>query len=308
MTSATELSGSDTVCARAARSAALAIGIDAVRDRQPLRSTRVALIDGPVDRTHSALAHARIAAMGDGMTSSSEAIAHATGVASVLVGSGPELLGLAPEASVLNYSISLSRDPSRTTGSAIEALCAAVDDAVTRHVDVILIPLALRAESISIADLGMLHRTMGRAAQHGVPVIASDANDSIASRRGGDNWEQFAAVLGVYGVSRRGQLMNGCSRVAAGRTCAVLAPGEQIPTAAVGDGASLRSGSSFATAIVAGVFLALAARFPSASAADIRLALTHPLDSVSSSIARATFIDAESSLSILNRLTARGPL
>jgi cyanobactin maturation PatA/PatG family protease len=211
----------------------------------------VAILDGPVDVAHPCLCGAKLSTLptvAPAVTTTGHASQHGTHVASLIFGQGDPIAGLAPDCAGLLIPIfSDSADGSIRSCSQLD-LARAIDQAVVAGADIISISAGQLANSVEAEDY--LAKAVRNCEQKNVLIVAAAGND------GCDCLHVPAAVpsvLAVGAMDRQGAPLASSNWGAAYLTQGIVAPGEQILGAAPGGGTDEKSGTSFATAIVAGV-------------------------------------------------------
>jgi subtilisin family serine protease len=210
------------------------------------RGIRIALLDTGV-AAHASLESARIVlASGE----PGDAHGHGTAVASLLVGSGPPVHGLAPGAELLVYPV---LDASGA-GNAFE-VAAAIVAATDRGADLISLSAGARGDSAALRE------AVEYALARGVVIVASAGNDGVRVIAYPAAYEGVIAVGAIDAQSSLTDFSN------TGVGLDLLAPGVGLYTASA-DGHYLEfSGTSAAAPIVAGVIAGLAAEDPFLSTA-----------------------------------------
>lgn len=215
----------------------------------PARIT-IGLIDGVPDCDHPCLRGAHIALVKqDAVSPHGEAVAHATFLASMLVGSGTHVLGLCPECHLLAVG---SLDAQMLDGSSsVAAIARRLGDSVIAAcrggAEVIMLPLDIAPHPSSAWR--PLIQALAAAASAGVRTIIPIGNTAgFAS--------PILAACGVIPVAAIGSAAQHRWGTAVSRS-AIAAPGVSIQGATSGGGYAVRSGSSFAVAFVAAAFALL---------------------------------------------------
>jgi cyanobactin maturation PatA/PatG family protease len=210
-------------------------------------SLRVAVLDGPVDRTHPCFAGAGLTLLQTvpGTPPGAGAMSlHGTHVASILFGqpAGP-VPGIAPACHGLLAPV--FRDGARL--SQLE-LARAIEQALDAGARLISVSGGERAPGGRADDL--LERALRRCADAGVLVVAAVGND------GCDCLQVPAAVDSVLAVGAAavdGAALRSSNWGKEYRANGILAPGQRIDGAEPGGGVRELSGTSFATPVVAGI-------------------------------------------------------
>ena len=228
----------------------------------------VAVLDGPVDRAHPALAGADLetveAAVPAVARHGGPATRHGTAVASLIFGRhAPEnpVRGMAPGCRGLVVPIFDDADSSGETRAdePFRPVCSQLDLARA-----ILLAVEHGARIINIsagqplpasAAYPVMADAVDRAVRRGVLVVAAAGND-------GCECEHIPAampgVLAVGAMDSRGQPIASSNWGSSYRSAGLLAPGTGLLAARAGGGTSVVGGTSFATAIVAGAAALLA--------------------------------------------------
>ncbi|MEV6968616.1 S8 family serine peptidase [Hamadaea sp. NPDC051192] len=222
----------------------------------------VAVIDSGVDASHPDLSGSVLSGA-DFSTSSStssgdgrrDAIGHGTGMASLIAGHS-KTHGVAPAAKILPVRVGTAEGDSIATGAGIRW---AVDHGA-------------RVISISLGNSAPDPRervAVEYALAHDVVIIAAAGNKPEASTV--QYPAKFEGVIAVCATDSKGSLS---SHSVTGPEVALCAPGEKVSHAGAKHGYFLGTGTSDATAIVAGVAALLRAKDPQLSAADVIHRLT----------------------------------
>jgi subtilisin family serine protease len=255
-------------------------------------ATRIALIDGAIQRNHVTLAGAAI----EQTTSadSTEGSAHATFIASILVGRGTGVLGLSPGCTLVSLPVA---DAQFTQGmlSAPEAasrLAQAVMQALALGVHVIQLSMQFSFELS--ASFRVLSDALLAASARGVRTVIAAGNQGPA---GANAVLRSAGVVPVVSAHLDGTPASTAALGPAVGARGLLAPGINIPGAAIPSGSATRSGSSFAAAFVTGAFALLRCHYPHLSTDAIWDALLSPRPR-SRSIAPPA-LDADASFAML---------
>lgn len=197
---------------------------------------KIAVLDGPVDRSSIAAEH--LAPAG--------ALEHGTSICSIIAGSADGLVpGIAPSCELLSLPIF---DAGENTICTQERLAEAIEQAVTAGARIINISASQQGGLL--AAKASLLRSVEVASAHDAILVAATGNDGCAcdtipaSIPGviavGTHAADNAPVLwSNWGPGHRGQ--------------GLTAPGIQIPSACVGGGLCRATGTSFAAAIVSAV-------------------------------------------------------
>ncbi|MEU9703486.1 S8 family serine peptidase [Streptomyces sp. NPDC047981] len=237
------------------------------RPGEPFGDPRVcvALLDGPVDLSHPCFAGAdltRLDTLVQEPAGRGPMSVHGTHVAGILFGGpGTPAPGLAPRCRGLILPV--FRDDGDGRVPQLD-LARAIEQAVEAGAHVINISGGERAADGQADPL--LDRALRLCAERGVLVVSAVGND------GADTLQVPAAVpsvLAVGAAAADGRPLDISNWGAAYRTHGILAPGQDIESAAPGGGLVSLTGSSFATPLVAGTAaLLVAAQLAAGAAAD----------------------------------------
>jgi type VII secretion-associated serine protease mycosin len=234
--------------------------LDTVEAQQISRGegVTVAVLDTGVDANHPDLAGSVLpgadftGVQGDGR---SDANGHGTGMASLIAAHG-RVQGIAPQAKILPVRVipDLTGKPAR--------LADAIKWATRPAVKVISL-------SISSTDDLLARQDIQAAIAADIVVVAAAGN------RPTESTVQFpASVPGVLAVGGVDQSGNQSTMSVSGPQIAIAAPGEKISSASPGGAYRLASGTSGATAIVAGAVALVRAKFPQMKAPEVIRRLT----------------------------------
>ena len=215
----------------------------------------VAILDGPVDRSHSCFAGASLRFIetlaqigGTGPASQ-----HGTHVASVILGQhGSPVQGIAPSCTAV-AGIVFSDGPEGSLGPCSQLdLARAITQAMEAGAHVINISAGQLSPSGSPEH--HLKKAVHLCAENNVLIIAAAGND------GCDCLHVPAAlpsVLAVGGMDLQGFPLSMSNWGSAYQSQGVLAPGQDIVGAVPGGGTASKTGTSFANAIVTGIAVLL---------------------------------------------------
>lgn len=230
----------------------------------------LAVIDGPIDTSHSALAAANIEqTVPQNCTFAPAARAHATMIASILVGAGDRVLGLCPAAHIVSLPVADSAfdDGTIALPRLVARLCDAIAEASRRQAHVIHISLEFHPEfSTAFAPVA---EALAAAAAKGTITVISAGN---AYRLGSNAVLLGPGVLPVAMCDRAGRPAATASYGRGIGARGVSAPGEDVP-GAVPDGHARGTGTSYAAAIVTGTVALLRSICPRRSPHEIIYAL-----------------------------------
>lgn len=218
---------------------------------------RVAILDGPVDLQHPSFRGARLRVVdpfGAARTTGAAAAGHGTFVTSLIFGGGEgPVSGIAPGCGGILIPIF------KETADGGIARCSQLDlaRAITRAVEEGARIISISAGQFSHGDEAehYLARAVALCAESNVLIVAAAGND------GCDCVHVPAAVptvLAIGACDSSGQPLKTSNWGAAYRRQGLLAPGDRLPGAAPGGGTTRKSGTSVATAVVAGVAALLA--------------------------------------------------
>jgi cyanobactin maturation PatA/PatG family protease len=213
---------------------------------------RIAILDGPVDTSHSSFAGAsftRLETVVSGVVDQGPASQHGTHVASVIFGQhGGPLKGVAPHCHGLIVPIfGDGADGSIIPCSQLD-LARAIKQAVREGAHIINI------SGGELSPSGTAHPLLADAVQYCV-----DSNVLIVAAVGNEGCEclhvpgALSSVLAVGAMNAEGLPLDSSNWGDVYRVQGVLAPGEKITGAKPGGGLVARSGTSYATPIVSGV-------------------------------------------------------
>ncbi|MBZ5617997.1 MAG: PatA/PatG family cyanobactin maturation protease [Acidobacteriia bacterium] len=229
---------------------------------------RIAILDGPVDLRHACFEGARLRVLETvtpGRPGGGGATQHGTHIASLIFGQhGSPVPGIAPGCTGLILPVFTDR-PNGSVGPCSQLdLARAVEQAVMEGAQIVVVSSGQLAAGGEPEEY--LAKAIRLCAESGVLVIAAAGND------GCDCLHVPAAVrpvLAVGGMDAAGRPLESNNWGAAYRSHGVVAPGFEIPGAMAGGGIVRKSGSSPATAIVAGIAaVLLAIRMKMGSLAD----------------------------------------
>jgi len=258
------------VMADADRNLGLIPGLRELRDRVSggSRQVVVAVIDGPVDHEHPALAgaHLRAAGADHGSGAASDALTmHGTHVASILFGQpGSDVEGICPNVTGITIPVFNAH-----TGRAQQlGIARAIEAAIAEGAQIINFSGGQYSDS-GTADQ-WLERAIARCEEAGVLLIAAAGND------GCDCLHVPAAapsVLAVGACDEHGEPMDFSNFGHLYARNGLMAPGHDILGAVPPSGTSLHSGTSFAAPMVTGVAALLLSMDASRTPLEIRESL-----------------------------------
>ncbi len=212
----------------------------------------VAILDGPVDHSHSSLAGAnfkQLETLVSVSTSRGSALTHGTHVASVIFGQhNGEIKGIAPRCRGLSIPVFNDRINGLIAPCSQLDLARAITQAVQEGAHIINIS----GGELSLS--GTAHPILADAVQN-----CADNNVLIVAAAGNDGCDcphipsALPAVLAVGAMNAEGQPLDFSNWGDQYLTQGVLAPGESILGANPGSGITTNSGTSYATPLVSGV-------------------------------------------------------
>jgi hypothetical protein len=213
---------------------------------------RIALLDGPVDRSHPSLRGANLDQHETLVSSKADqgsASRHGTAVASLIFGqhTGP-LAGVAPCCRGLLLPIFTTVDAQSSGTCSQLDLTRAILQAIQQRVH--LINISGGQFSPSGAAHALLADAVRQCGREGILIVAAAGN------HGCDCLQVPAAldsVLAVGAMGTAGEPLPSSNWGGLYRQHGILAPGENLPVAEPGGGVVRQSGTSFATAVVTGL-------------------------------------------------------
>ncbi len=212
----------------------------------------VALLDGPVDRSHPSLLGANLRPLpgpAPALPDDGPACRHGTHVASVIFGQpGGPVAGIAPRCRGVAVSIFESSDESSFRPASQLDLARALTAALLAGADVI------NVSGGELSPTGTAHPLLSdvvrRCAEQGVLIVAAAGNQGCACPHVP---AALDAVLAVGAMNARGEPLPFSNWGGAYRTQGLLAPGEAVLGATPGGGSEWATGTSYAAAVVSGV-------------------------------------------------------
>jgi subtilisin family serine protease len=242
----------------------------------------VAVIDTGVDYTHPALgggfgAGHKVAGGWDFVNNDADPMddnGHGTHVAGTVAASAPDLIGVAPDATIFAYKV-LSAGGSGSNLDIIAAIERTVDPNgdgdPSDHLDVANLSLGGPGDAEDAVS-----RAVDAAAAAGVVMVVAAGNDGATASIGSPGTAVDA--LTVAAIDDGGRVTDFSSRGPAPRLLGfkpdVAAPGFQIISAKVGGGTIALNGTSMATPHVAGVAALLRKLHPEWTPAEVKAAIT----------------------------------
>jgi type VII secretion-associated serine protease mycosin len=221
----------------------------------------VAVLDSGVDAGHPDLA-GRVAPGHDYVDGSTDGrvdpVGHGTTVASQIAGGGDPAIGLAPDATILPVRVLDERNRYRTAATVADGVVWAVDHGAG------VINLSLGG----IRDSPALGEALAYAMDHDVVVIACTGNRTSEEYQ--EVWypAREPGVVAVSGVTYAGGNPTHWESSLTGPQTVLSAPAV-MTGAQAGGGYREVQGTSFSSALVAGVAALIRARWPDLSAGDV---------------------------------------
>ncbi|GIL35741.1 S8/S53 family peptidase [Phycicoccus sp. DTK01] len=262
-----------------------AMGVDELNRRGTGKGVTVAVIDGPIDAdvpelrgkvvsSRSFCTGARFDSPLRSPSATGKPAEHATSMAALIAGSGRGtgpggrgIRGIAPDATIRHYAAMYRNDKDKATCPLVdgaddvdEGIARAIDRAASDGADVISISL------IAGYDTEMIDSVLNAYRADAI-VVAGTPNDKTAVQ-----WPALGnGVLAVTSVDSAGRIPD--FSVRNGPSLALAAPGKDVTAGSYDDAGwhsdTVVSGSSIATAIVAGGIAAMRSAHPDASAGQI---------------------------------------
>ncbi len=212
----------------------------------------VAVLDGPVDRSHETLRGANLQLLegpAPGWPDAGPACRHGTHVTSVIFGRHDSpVAGMAPDCRGVVVPIFESVDETAFRACSQLDLGRALTTAVLAGANVINISGGQFAPGGAAHPL--LSAIVQRCAEQGVLLVAAAGNEGCECLQVPAALEN---VLAVGAMDRLGQPLPFSNWGSAYRTQGILAPGEDVPGAVPGGGLEQATGTSYATAVVSGI-------------------------------------------------------
>ncbi len=258
-------------------------GMDKLRERsRGGSSVRIAILDGPIDQKHPCFAGSKLEKLDSGgsrLQSSITSRAHGTAVASLIFGkSFKDIDGIVPQCQGLFIDI-FSFDRGSDLPQCTESLLAyAINRALKYDVDIINISGGFDTDSCYVSSL--LQSALNNCLTRGVLVVSAVSN---SGSRTSSVPACVPSVLAVGSQNSEGRPSQFSSFEFGLEDGGILAPGERIICAAPDGESAVRSGTSYAAAIVSGVAAALLsitrssrARMPAIQIGHLLLATASP--------------------------------
>ena len=236
-------------------------------------SILVAVIDGAIG-PHSSLAQARIQELPvPAHAKSLSASAHATFIASILVGRGPGVLELCPRCTLLSLPVIGTGMLDGTTSHrfAADTIACAVHAAIQARCQVI--QLGIEVTAAAGPWFGPVAEAIRVAAHRGIRTVIPSGNG--AGITGSPLVSAPGAIPVAAGRPDGGPQPQGSFGIAVAQQ-GLLAPGTNIPGAGPAETVSERSGSSYAVPFVTAAFVLLRSLTPRVSATAVWDAILTP--------------------------------
>jgi subtilisin family serine protease len=242
-------------------------------------SISVAVIDGPLVLDHPGLAREKIRML-TGRTHAKcvnpvgIACTHGTYVAGVLHArrDGP-VRGICPGCTLLVRPIfsdvTAVASSDGVPNATIPELSGALHDVIEAGARIVNLSVGL-AESLGRAEEAM-DEALDLAVRRGVIIVAAAGNQGTV---GGSTITRHPWVVPVVACDRSGHVVSQSNLGASIGRNGVMAPGHDIPSLSASGGQSTFSGTSAAVPFVTGAMALLWSAFPTASAGQLRLAVT----------------------------------
>jgi cyanobactin maturation PatA/PatG family protease len=213
----------------------------------------IAVLDGPVDLTHSCFAAANLTQLetlvAGTATMGGLASAHGTHIASVLFGQpGSAVQGIAPRCRGILLPVFADKGDGTAISCSQVDLARAITQAVAAGAQVINI------SGGEITPSGLATPLLDKAVR-----LCADNNILIVAAAGNEGCEclhvpaALPLVLAVGAMDAQGKPLDFSNWGGAYQAQGILAPGENILGATPGGGTALRSGTSFATPVISGI-------------------------------------------------------
>lgn len=255
------------------------VGLSALMERTAGRpSVKIGLIDGPVLTRNPDLVTENICELSGSITSaclrsSSIACVHGTFVAGILTGKrGSPAPAICPGCNLLVRPIFAETSggtepvPRATPGELAAAIVECIDAGAR------VVNLSLNVAPTSVRDEQLLGNALDQALRRGVLVVAAAGNQGTLRS---SPITRHAWVLPVVACDRRGHPTNDSNLGGSIGRRGLGAPGEAITSLGAEGWALILSGTSVAAPFVTGAIALLWSEFPTATAAEIKLALTN---------------------------------
>jgi subtilisin family serine protease len=237
----------------------------------------VGLIDGPVAVDHPALAGARFRpahGIAGACTRAQLSCAHGTFVAGILAAHrGSAAAGICPECTILVRPIFMdsASDPYDMPRATAAGMAQAMRECIDGGARLLNLSVALQRSDAE--GERRLTETLDLASRRGVIIVVAAGNEGQV---GSSALTRHRWVVPVVAFARNGRPLTGTNLGRSIGQNGLGAPGERVVSLTPGGGTVALSGTSAATPFVTGAAALLWSKFPRASAASIRLALTRP--------------------------------
>jgi subtilisin family serine protease len=242
----------------------------------------VAVIDTGIDYTHPALGGGigpdfKVIGGRDFINRDNDPMddnGHGTHVAGTIAASAPDLIGVAPDVTLIGYKV-LAADGSGPTSGIIAAIERCVDPNgdgdLSDRVDVVNLSLGGPGDA---EDPGS--RAVDNAVAAGVVMVVAAGNDGVTASIGSPG--TALGALTVAAIDDDGRVTDFSSRGPAPRLLGfkpdISAPGYEVVSARAGGGTIALNGTSMATPHVAGVAALLRKLHPEWTPAEVKAAIT----------------------------------
>jgi subtilisin family serine protease len=239
---------------------------------QGLPSVTVAVIDGPIDRGHPALAEARIDLLSAAPCDApgGAACRHGTFIAGLLAAArSDQTAGICPGCRLLVRPVFGGKESDIAAhGAQPEELAAAILQAIAAGARIINLSLALFESGGSGASA--VQAALDAAMRRGVLVAAASGNQGVV---GSTPITRHPWVIPVVACDPNGWPLALANLAASVGRNGLLAPGENIVGLRAGGGFETARGTSVAVPFVSGALALLASLCPWATAAELRHAV-----------------------------------
>ncbi|ETX08109.1 MAG: hypothetical protein ETSY2_07315 [Candidatus Entotheonella gemina] len=212
----------------------------------------IAILDGPVDVSHPCFNGASLTPVQtliSGAVDQGPASQHGTHVASVIFGQhGSPVRGIAPDCRGLIIPVFEDRPDGLLVPCSQIDLARAITQAVEQGAQVINISGGEQASSTEPHPL--LANAIRLCANQNVLIVAAAGNDGCSCLQVP---AAVTSTLAVGAMNAQGFPLDSSNWGEAYQTQGILAPGDQLQGAMPGGGVAAKSGTSFSTAVVAGL-------------------------------------------------------
>jgi subtilisin family serine protease len=233
----------------------------------------VALIDGPVAADHPDLTEATIRPIDDKgsacLRSDSDACAHGTFVAGVLVGRrGSPAPAICPDCTLLVRPVFGEAAAGEMPTASADEVAQAIVESVDAGARVINLSAAIGRPTTRVES--GLREALNHAAKRGTIVVAATGNQAAL---GSSEITRHHGVIPVVSYDRDGRPMERSNFASSAGRRGLGAPGDAVISLGADHRPSTRSGTSFAAAFVSATIALLWSLFTTAHASEIRHAL-----------------------------------